>query len=136
MAFPAGPPWSRRPHFSLTHPAAFDIFFRSKSTVLFLLQTWTLGLLRRSVRRREFGARRSQVAGKTPKKVTGWRQVGLLSSIPFILALAPIIGLVIGQQLERRFRTPSWLTYVLCGLGFVAGVRETIKIVKLSQQED
>ena len=100
----------------MTPPAAFDIFFRSKSTVPFLLQTRTLG--------------------KTPKKVTGWRQVGLLSSIPFILALAPIIGLVIGQQLERHFRTPSWLTYVLCGLGFVAGVRETIKIVKLSQQED
>jgi hypothetical protein len=120
----------------LTPPAAFGIFFRSKSTVSFFLLSRTLGLLRRSVRRREFGARRSLVAGKIPKKVTGWRQVGLLSSIPFILALAPIIGLVIGQQLERHFRTPSWLTYVLCGLGFVAGVRETIKIVKLSQQED
>ena len=76
------------------------------------------------------------MTGKTPKKVTGWRQVGLLSSIPFILALAPIIGFVIGQQLEKHFRTPSWLSIVLLVLGFVAGVRETIKIVKLSQQED
>jgi F0F1-type ATP synthase assembly protein I len=95
-----------------------------------------LALLRRSVRRRKFGARRSQVTGKTPKKVTGWRQVGLLSSIPFILALAPIIGFVIGQQLDRYFRTRPWLSIVLLVLGFVAGVRETIKIVKLSQQED
>ena len=54
---------------------------------------------------------------KDPKKVTAWRQVGLLSSIPFILALAPIIGF-------------------LLGLGFIAGVRETINIVKLAQRED
>ncbi|TMQ58158.1 MAG: AtpZ/AtpI family protein [Candidatus Eisenbacteria bacterium] len=77
-----------------------------------------------------------QVAGKTPKRVTGWRQVGLLSSIPFILALAPIIGFVIGQLLDRHFRTRPWLSIILLVLGFVAGVRETIKIVKLSQQED
>ncbi len=76
------------------------------------------------------------MTGKTPKKVTGWRQVGLLTSIPFILALAPIIGLVIGQQLERHFGAPHWLSYVLLVLGFVAGVRETINIIKLSQQED
>jgi predicted F0F1-ATPase subunit len=94
-----------------------------------------LALSRRTVRRRESGERRSQVTGKTPKKVTGWRQVGLLSSIPFILALAPLIGLAIGMYLDRHFRT-KFLWIVLLILGFVAGVRETIKIVKLSQQED
>ena len=73
---------------------------------------------------------------KPPKKVTGWRQVGLLSSIPFILALAPIIGFVIGQQIDRHFRTGPWLSIIILILGFVAGVRETIKIVKLSQLED
>ena len=73
--------------------------------------------------------------GKTPKKLTGWRQVGLLTSIPFILALAPLIGLAIGQYLDKHFRT-KFLGIVLCVLGFVAGVRETIKIVKMSQEED
>jgi len=87
-------------------------------------------------RRREFRARRPQVTGKTPKKVTGWRQVGLLSSIPFILALAPIIGFVIGQLLDRHLRTSPWLSIILLALGFVAGVRESINIVKLSQRED
>jgi len=76
------------------------------------------------------------VNGKTPKKLTGWRQVGMLTSIPFILALAPLIGLAIGLYLDRHFRTKPWLGIVFCVLGFVAGVRETIKIVKLSQQED
>ncbi len=76
------------------------------------------------------------MTGKTPKKVTGWRQVGMLSSIPFILALAPIIGFAIGQLLDRHFQTRPWLSIILLLLGFVAGVRETINIVKLSQQED
>ena len=73
---------------------------------------------------------------KRPNKVTGWRQVGLLSSIPFILALAPIVGYFLGQYLDSRFRTAPWLSIVLLVLGFVAGVRETVKIVKLSQRED
>ncbi len=76
------------------------------------------------------------MTGKPPKKVTGWRQVGLLSSIPFILLLSPIVGLVIGQILDRHLGTRPWLSIVLLALGFVAGVRETIRIVKLSQQED
>ena len=73
---------------------------------------------------------------KDPKQVTSWRQIGLLSSIPFILALAPIVGYFLGKFLDQKFRTQPWLSLVLMGLGFVAGVRETIKIVKLSQEEE
>jgi ATP synthase protein I len=70
------------------------------------------------------------------KKVTGWRQVGLLTAIPFILALAPIVGYFLGKWLDTKFRTQPWLSVILLALGFVAGVRETVKIVKLSQTED
>jgi len=76
------------------------------------------------------------VTQKDPKKVTAWRQIGLLSSIPFILALAPIVGFLLGKFLDQKLRTQPWLSLILLVLGFVAGVRETIKIVKLSQQED
>jgi ATP synthase protein I len=76
------------------------------------------------------------VTDKDPKKVTAWRQIGLLSSIPFILALAPIVGFLVGKYLDQKFRTQPWLSLVLLGLGFVAGVRETIKIIKMSQEED
>ena len=71
-----------------------------------------------------------------PKKVTAWRQIGLLSSIPFVLALAPIVGYFLGKFLDQKFRTEPWLSIVLLALGFVAGVRETIKIIKVSQRED
>ena len=73
---------------------------------------------------------------RNPKKSTGWRQIGLLTSIPFILALAPFVGYFLGNLLDQKFRTQPWLSYVFLGLGFVAGVRESIEIVKMSQQED
>jgi ATP synthase protein I len=76
------------------------------------------------------------VTDKDPKRIAGWRQVGMLTSIPFILALAPIVGYVIGHLLDQRLRTGPWLGIILLLLGFVAGVRESINIVKLSQRED
>jgi F0F1-type ATP synthase assembly protein I len=76
------------------------------------------------------------VTEKDQKKVTAWRQVGLLSAIPFILALAPIVGFLLGQYLDKRFHTRPWVSVILMGLGFVAGVRETVNIIRLSQRED
>lgn len=73
---------------------------------------------------------------KPPDKVNPWRQAGLLATIPFILALAPIVGFVIGSWLDSKLRTGSWLSVILLVLGFVAGVRETIQIIKLAQRED
>lgn len=73
---------------------------------------------------------------KEPNKVNAWRQVGVLSTIPFILALAPIVGYFLGKYLDKKFHTAPWLTIVLLLLGFVAGVRETINLVKISQRED
>ena len=73
---------------------------------------------------------------KEPNKVNAWRQIGILSSIPFILALSPIVGYFLGKYLDKKFHTEPWLTFVMLGLGFVAGVRETIKLVQLSQRED
>jgi F0F1-type ATP synthase assembly protein I len=81
-------------------------------------------------------ARRPEVTDKEPNKVTAWRQIGLLTSIPFILALAPIVGYFLGKFLDQKFRTQPWLSFILLVLGFVAGVRETINIVKMSQSED
>jgi ATP synthase protein I len=92
------------------------------------------GLRRGRVPRR--AASRRGMAAMDPKKFTAWRQIGLLSSIPFILALAPIVGYFLGKYLDQKFRTQPWLSIALLALGFVAGVRETIKIIKMSQQED
>lgn len=58
------------------------------------------------------------------------RQIGLLSMIPFMLAVAPLIGYFIGRWLDGRLGTNPVLTVVLLLLGFAAGVRETVILVR------
>lgn len=63
------------------------------------------------------------------------RQIGLLSMIPFLLAVAPLIGWFMGRWLDGRLGTNPVLTVVLLLLGFVAGVRETIILVRRASAE-
>lgn len=58
------------------------------------------------------------------------RQSGLLATIPFLLAVPPIAGLLIGRFLDKKFNTDPILTIILLILGFVAGARETASVIK------
>jgi ATP synthase protein I len=56
--------------------------------------------------------------------------VGSLGMIPVLLAAGPIIGIFIGQWLDKKFDSSPWLTVLFVILGFVAGVREMIQLLK------
>jgi len=58
------------------------------------------------------------------------RQVGLLTTIPFLMAGPPIAGLLIGRYLDKRFDVYPVLTIIFLLLGFVAGVREIALVLK------
>jgi hypothetical protein len=125
------------PSFSIDPPADFPYFFRLVVDGANLPAIPSRTASRGPPRRRNTARGDTlRVTEKPPNKVTAWRQVGLLSSIPFILALAPIVGYFLGKYLDTKFRTSPWLGIILLILGFFAGVRETINIVKLSQRED
>jgi ATP synthase protein I len=64
------------------------------------------------------------------------RQLGLLTTIPMILAAAPLVGYYLGRWLDRRFRTDPVLSLIMLGVGLAAGVRETILILKKAQDPD
>jgi ATP synthase protein I len=65
------------------------------------------------------------------------RTVGSLGMIPILLAAGPIIGIFIGQWLDKKFDSSPWLTVLFVILGFVAGVREMIRLLKReSTKED
>jgi ATP synthase protein I len=69
-------------------------------------------------------------------KYKRFRQLGLLTTIPMILAAAPLVGYYLGRWLDRRFRTDPVLSLIMLGVGLAAGVRETILILKKAQDPD
>lgn len=58
------------------------------------------------------------------------RQIGLLVAIPGILLASPLIGFFIGSYLDSRWQTAPWLMLVFLILGFAAGVRQTILLIR------
>lgn len=58
------------------------------------------------------------------------RQAGLLATIPFLMAVPPVIGLLIGRYLDNRFDTNPIFTIVFLVFGFAASVREVADVLK------
>jgi ATP synthase protein I len=68
---------------------------------------------------------------KPEKDRYNWaRQMGLLSTIPFLMAVPPIAGLLIGRYLDKRFNAYPVLTIIFLLLGFAAGVREVTLVIR------
>jgi ATP synthase protein I len=58
------------------------------------------------------------------------RQIGVFITIPFVLAVPPILGWLIGSWLDRFFGVEPYLMYIFLVLGFIAGFREMYRIVR------
>lgn len=63
------------------------------------------------------------------------RQIGLLTTIPLLLAVSPIIGLFIGRFLDGKLHTSPLFMIVFLILGFVAGARQVANVVKKAQED-
>lgn len=57
------------------------------------------------------------------------RLISLCATIPFILAVPPVLGWLIGSWLDQYFVTKPYLMYCFIILGCVAGIREFIRIL-------
>jgi F0F1-type ATP synthase assembly protein I len=78
-------------------------------------------------------------ANKKPDKLwkgKNLRQLGLLGSIPMLLAAGPLIGFFIGRWLDSQFGTKPFLMLVLLIMGFTAAVMETIRILKEANRDN
>jgi F0F1-type ATP synthase assembly protein I len=68
---------------------------------------------------------------KPEKDRYNWaRQMGLLTTIPFLMAVPPIAGLLIGRYLDKRFNAYPVLTIIFLLLGFAAAVREVVNVMR------
>lgn len=58
------------------------------------------------------------------------RMTGIYMTLPFVLAVPPIIGWMIGHWLDSQLGSTPYLMYVMLILGVVAGAREFYRIIK------
>ncbi len=70
------------------------------------------------------------------EKYSTLRRASLLTAIPLILAIAPVIGFFIGDFLDKKLGTEPYLMIVFVVLGFIAGAREVYKLVKKAYEDE
>lgn len=58
------------------------------------------------------------------------RTAGLAMAIPGLLAAGPFAGLLLGWLVQKGTGWGDWIVFVFVGLGLIAGIRETIKVIK------
>ena len=70
------------------------------------------------------------MAGEKTPLYSQVKQLGVLTTVPVILLVGPVVGYVAGSWLDRKFQIYPWLTIVLIILGFVASGREVARLLK------
>jgi ATP synthase protein I len=70
------------------------------------------------------------------EKYSTLRRASLLTAIPLVLAIAPVIGFFIGDFLDKKLGTGPYLMIVFVVLGFIAGAREVYKLVKKAYEDE
>jgi ATP synthase protein I len=65
-----------------------------------------------------------------PSNNNDYKRMGIFMTVPFVLALPPMIGWFLGRWLDKLWGTAPYLTYGLLFLGIFAGGREFYRIVK------
>jgi ATP synthase protein I len=66
-----------------------------------------------------------------PKKEKSlWRQLGELSAVGFELGISVVAGLIIGDFIDRYFKTTPVFTIIFVILGFGGGVLNIFRLAK------
>jgi F0F1-type ATP synthase assembly protein I len=64
------------------------------------------------------------------------KQLGVVTVIPVILLVGPLVGYFIGGWIDRRFQLYPWFTVIFIILGFVAAGREISRLLKQVLSDD
>lgn len=75
----------------------------------------------------------SKKPGKAKKGIE-LRQLGLLGTIPILLAVGPVIGFFIGRWLDGIMGTEPYLLIIFLIIGFIAAGKEVYRIIKRAEK--
>ena len=72
---------------------------------------------------------------RTPgKQASVWAQIGLYTSLGFILPAAAVVGFGFGYWLDERLHSKPWLAIVMAFLGGAGGLFEILQILARSEK--
>jgi F0F1-type ATP synthase assembly protein I len=63
------------------------------------------------------------------------RQVGMLTTIPILLAVSPLIGYFIGRFIDVKLGTAPYLSIVFLIFGFIAGGMQVARVIKQADRK-
>lgn len=75
------------------------------------------------------------MAAQKPVKETVYRRIrvsGLLTLIPIALCVGPLAGFAAGEWLRDTFSLPHWVPAACAACGFLGGVLETVRVIKVA----
>ena len=75
------------------------------------------------------------MSGKKNAVYSQVKQLGVLTTIPIILLIGPVIGLFIGKWIDHKAHSYPWFTILFVFLGFFAAGREIARILQMVQKE-
>jgi ATP synthase protein I len=79
--------------------------------------------------------RKSPKSGESDR-YQGVRNIGVALTIPMMMAASALVGCGIGYYLDRWLKTSPWLLLLFLVLGFGAGLRETIALIRRISDKD
>ena len=66
-------------------------------------------------------------------KIYKWiKLLGFLMFIPMILLAGPLSGYIVGDFLVKKFKISGYATFIFIGVGFLASLVETVRIIRLA----
>ena len=71
---------------------------------------------------------------KSNDKYSTYRQISILTTIPILLAVGPILGYYIGNFLDKKLSTTPYLMIVFIIFGFVAAGKGVYDLIKRASQ--
>ncbi|MBI3999362.1 MAG: AtpZ/AtpI family protein [Candidatus Omnitrophica bacterium] len=63
------------------------------------------------------------------------RNVGIVITIPMVFAVGPIFGFLIGSWIDEKWQLDPWGKIVLSLLGFIASIRQVIRLIKTATKD-
>ena len=80
-------------------------------------------------------SKRTRETEKKKKRRSSYRQLGILGTIPILIAVGPLVGFFIGRWLDSKFGTDPYLLILFLIFGFIATGKEVYKLIKRAEED-